>query len=186
MGKFSLANLQKEQKAIRKKLASKSAKKEKSAAGLKSKSVEKKGEKQNKENVMVTQTLKESAFEKKNLIDTKKNGKIGLVETVNLAASEKKSKFYEEKPKNQMKLSKKEREKVKEEELLMEKEDKVYPEHEEKINKKFIKSLKDKKAFANRISPKVTEVYPIVESKEKPAKIKDREGPIKEVDIDEM
>ena len=68
----------------------------------------------------------------------------------------------------------------------MEKEDKVYPEHEEKINKKFIKSLKDKKAFANRISPKVTAVYTIVESKEKPAKIKDREGPIKEVDIDEM
>ena len=207
MGKSSLSNLQKEQKAIRRKLASKSAKNKKSQS-KKSKSVEKN---QAKSNILVN--LGETA---------KKSTKNALVETINMTINEKTEKKAYKKEKKleksvqtvekndqkvvvmaekdenykgydvtfkpKMKLSKKEREKLKEEETQIEKDEKIYPEHEAKINRKFIKSLKEKKAFSNRLAPKVTEVYHPVQTM--PIKdnqcVKDKQVNAHKLTVDEM
>ena len=50
-----------------------------------------------------------------------------------------------------------------------------------------MKSLKQKKEIANRLAPKVTEVYPVLKTtKEAPQKVKDRDGPVMVVVVDEM
>lgn len=210
MGKTSLSNLQKQQKAIRKQLASKSAKKnpiENISKSLSQKlhkdtqvqtvhENEKKGQKSKKNKDPIVQEYPREHQGDFNQIS--KN--IGLIETVQLSTKANPENIKTEKVKNlineqtvapqappKMKLSKKERKREKEKLEALENEEKIYPEHEAKLQKKFIKSLKEKKEYSNRIVPKVTEVYPVIQvNKEKSSKIKDKESPEKAISIDEM
>ena len=215
MGKSSLATLQKEQKAIRKKLASKSAKKEKKKKSQISKSLEKKlastnqtqnTKESNKENINIISFGKPSNIEERKEKEAPKpslkkdahnqSSKANMIETVNIPPESRPQNNITPKPVtvpakqeqgNAKKLSKKERDQLKAEELIQEREDKVYPEHEAKVQNKFMKSLKQKKEIANRLAPKVTEVYPVLKTtKEAPQKVKDRDGPVMEVVVDEM
>lgn len=213
MGKTSLSNLQKQQKAIRKKLASKSAKKNPIENISKSLS-----QKLHKEMQVQTVTVNENDKKKQKHQKNNAQGgqehsreyegdfnqiskKNGLVETVQLSTNKANPEIIKtEKVKNllneqsvapqapaKMKLSKKDRKKEKERLEALENEEKIYPEHAAKLQKKFIKSLKEKKEYSNRIVPKVTEVYPIIQvNKEKSSKIKDKESPEKIISIDEM
>lgn len=201
MGKASLSNLQKEQKAIRKKLASKSAQKSKKNDFSKFQSQKGNTDLIQTHNLNEKQPSSKISEKKKEIhgdepyvskkIDFKENNLHPNANKQEILYSEKANNLVYSEPPQQYppalkkKLTKKE--KARELELL-ENDEKVYPEHEAKVNKKFIKSMKEKKEYTNRLAPKVTQVIPVIQTVvEKKSKIKDQESPPeKTMHVDEM
>lgn len=201
MGKNSLATLQKEQKAIRKKLASKSAKKSKSKGkSAVSKSLEKKLLKTSEAHK--TSKIHESSAQPLQVSEIVKSGaqnqKSEIVRSEIVGPKERPNKTTEVQKEKTQRLQENKKEKQQKTALKRisqkpardeneEPEEIVYPEHEEKLKRQFIKSMKAKKEAANRLAPKVTEVYPIVQTKkESNQEKKDKGTEVKEIEIDAM
>lgn len=187
-------------------------KKEEKKKSVISKSLEKKlagtqnNKLNNKENVFISKLTVTNAEKKEKeakpsiLKETKPSSikesnkkPINLIETMNFPPPEGRPqasvpvKLEQSNKQKSNKLNKKDKEKAREEELIQERDEKVYPEYEAKVQRKFMKSLREKKEVSSRITPKVTEVYPVLKTTKEPTqKIKDKEGPVQEMNIDEM
>lgn len=190
MGRSSLTSLQKEQQAIRKKLSSKSAKhteQKQYKTILKDVLIDKSSKAKKKASIL----LQNSQITHENKENTSENPI--LYENNYIQApfhkedpSYKRGLYETEEKSRKTKLSKKEKARNKEIELQAEQEEKLYPEHEEKVNRKFIKSIKEKKEYTNRLAPKVTEVYPISKAPEKEENQRKIQEKDHEVIIDQM